>query len=199
MRNGFYSNKEGKMTWDDVPGYFDFQDIYDEMVDTAPIGATLVEVGTLWGRSAFYMAEAISSRRPDLKMYVVDKWEIYQDHGFNPKDNFPVIFERHGSMFEAFAHYLEKSNLAKYIRVMRMESTEAAKLFEHVNPYFVFIDANHSYHDCLHDIMFWDRCIGRGCIIAGHDQSWDSVKRAINDYFGCGGYQIRRESWLVKK
>ena len=66
---------ETRMTWEDVPGFFDFQAVYDMAVDTAEDVDTLVEVGTLFGKSAVYMAAKIKASGKNLSFYVVDKWE----------------------------------------------------------------------------------------------------------------------------
>ena len=38
-------------TWQDIPGFFDFADIYDQAVDEAKDGDTLIEVGAFLGKS----------------------------------------------------------------------------------------------------------------------------------------------------
>lgn len=187
------------MTWDQIPGYFDFQDIYSEAVASAPEGGVLVEVGTLWGRSAVYMAERIKESGKNLKFYVVDRWRPYVEQGFDVAGNFPEIIKQHGSMFGGFAYYIESSGLSEYIRVLRMDSSEAAKLFLDLPPHFVFIDANHEYENCLRDIQSWDPYMPKGSVIAGHDYDWESVKRAVDDHFGDDVAEARVRSWIVRK
>ena len=62
-------------TWQDIPGFFDFQDIYDQAVDEAKDGDTLIEVGAFLGKSAAYMAEQIKLSGKDLRLFVVDSWD----------------------------------------------------------------------------------------------------------------------------
>src|SRR5579863_7602837 len=62
-------------TWRDIPGFFDFQDIYDQAVAEARDSDTLIEVGTFLGKSAAYMAERIKESGKDLRFFVVDSWD----------------------------------------------------------------------------------------------------------------------------
>lgn len=44
------------LTWRQMPGWFNFDDIYQEAVDLAPAtGARFVEVGVLLGKSILFM------------------------------------------------------------------------------------------------------------------------------------------------
>src|SRR5882724_2099855 len=67
--------------WRTVPSdWFDFQTIYDEAVATAPPGSLLVEVGSFWGQSALYLAEAAKIADKGLRVYCVDLWDMRPDN-----------------------------------------------------------------------------------------------------------------------
>lgn len=187
------------LQWSDIPGYFDFADIYSEAVASAPDDSVLVEVGTLWGRSAVYMAQEIQKSGKRLQFYVVDQWRPYIDHGYDVPNNFPEVMQQHGTIFQGFAHYLEASGLSEYIRILRMDSAEAAHLFLDLPPHFVFIDANHEYENCLRDIRAWDRHMAKGSVIAGHDISWESVRSAVDCVYGMSAVEVRNDSWIMRK
>ena len=55
-------------THNDLPGWFDFHDIYKMAVDTCPKDGehTFIEIGTCFGKSAVYMAEEIEKSRKKL-------------------------------------------------------------------------------------------------------------------------------------
>lgn len=186
--------------WKDMPGFFDFQDIYDEAVDTAPIGACLVEVGTLFGKSALYMAQAIKDRRPDLRFFVVDKWEMWPDVIWGESTAYSAEVRKYGSLYRAFLHHLASSGLSQYVTVIRRDSVKAAELFSLLRPYFVFIDADHSLEGCTRDVWAWQKVLGKPGIIAGHDWAhWPSVQVAVEAIYGPEGVVVRGDSWFRRE
>ncbi len=196
------------ITWQDVPGYFDFQGIYDQAIEEAQPGDTLVEVGTWFGRSALYMAEKIKASGKDLRFYVVDKWHRYHEneHLFAPDATGPhaELIRQHGSPFQVFAYFLEQSGLAEYIRVLRMGSEEASSLFPWGRCRMVFIDGDHAFENCLDDLINWHWAIQDGGIFAGHDYgSWPGVTRAVDAFLKEadeeeGAFEVRGNNWFVR-
>jgi predicted O-methyltransferase YrrM len=192
------------INWQDVPGWFDFQDIYDHAVHEAREGDSLVEVGTFLGRSALYMAEKIKESGKNLDFYVVDPWRRCEeiDWVFDPTRPEGAAIQAHGgSLFEAFAWYLEHSGLSDYIRVLRMRSEQAAKLFELNNLSFVFIDGSHIYENVVIDLDAWYSRLCGGALFAGHDysQDWPGVVKAVDEFFeGYLPVQRWHNSWAVR-
>src|SRR4051812_6373504 len=81
------------MTWEDIPGWFNFQKVYDDAVLAAPPGGLLVELGCWLGRSTAYLAGA--AKRADKGLIVVAV-----DHGVGEdgKDGgaYRDVIRRHG-------------------------------------------------------------------------------------------------------
>ena len=188
-------------SWEDVPGYFDFQRVYDAAVATAPPGAVLVEVGALYGRSALYMAQRIRESGKQLHFFVVDTWKPHPD--FDSKGMRADQIAKHGSMFGAFVHYIENSGgLQDYINVLRIDSHLAAAAFGGwLGPlHFVFLDAGHDYDEVEADLNAWHA--EDPAIIGGHDWSsdWPGVERAAREYaqkYRKALVQIPPRSWLA--
>lgn len=184
------------ISWEDVPGFFDFHGIYDQAVYEAPANGVLVEVGALFGRSTLYMAKLVKEARPDLRFYVVDRWVQWPDVIFNEGTVYYDVIKKHGSLFQSFAYYLEQSELSEYVRVIRMDSAEAAEHFRYVDPSFVYIDADHTFAGCLRDISAWQAIMLPGAILAGHDIDWPGVKQAVDE---CLPHAVVRDkSWWYK-
>lgn len=177
--------------WQDIPGFFDFEDIYVEAVRTAKDGDTLVEVGSLFGRSAVFLAEQMRGSGKSLKFYSVDLWKEWSDVIFDRGTYYRSCIDAKGSLFGAYVHYVEQSGLRDYIRVLRMDSVEAAGHFTAVH--FVFIDADHTEEGCGRDIDAWLPKMKQGGIIAGHDYNWPGVKAAVDKRFD--SVQVRGYSW----
>lgn len=173
----------------------DFFPIYDEAVATAPPGSILIEVGSFWGKSAVYLAEAAKLADKQLKVYSIDPW------GANPSNN-PGMFdpahgakghiepivhaEHHNSLFETFAYFVERTGLSPDpLRIMRMESLEAAAMFENAGRiHFVFLDGDHDYSYVIQELRAWALLLSAHGFIAGHDwtDEFHGVKEAVTEY-----------------
>jgi cephalosporin hydroxylase len=198
----------------------DFYPIYDEAVATAPPGSILIECGTFWGKSAIYMAEAAKLANKGLKVYCVDSWTM------NPLNNPPMFdpsaaedhieprvhAEHHNSAFETFSYFVEQSGLSPDpLRIMRMESLEAAKLFRGFGYkeqiHFIFLDGDHDYDYVIQEMYAWAPLINTSeGFIAGHDwtDEFHGVKEAVTEYVEDGLEGEKRisvecgRSWVIR-
>lgn len=192
----------------------DFFPIYDEAVATAPPGSILIECGAFWGKSAVYLAEAAKLADKQLKVYCIDPWSANPTNNpgmFDPAHGAaghiePVVHaQHHNSLFETFAYFVECTGLSPDpLRVMRMESLEAAAMFENVGRiHFVFLDDDHSYEYVIQELRVWTPLIRAGGMIAGHDftQEFNGVIKATAEYFGELEKEVSVEcgrSWVVR-
>jgi hypothetical protein len=55
------------------------------------------------------------------------------------------------------------------IKVLRLRSDEAVKLFKSFQLDFVYLDANHSFHSVISDLESWCPKIRPGGLMCGHD------------------------------
>lgn len=195
--------------WSDIQGWFDFADIYDEAVDTAKHGDTLVEVGCALGRSVAYLARRAIDSGKNLRIVAVDVWwndprmapgQVPSDldvMGFHGRHH--AVWEKYGSTFRVFLGMMRDHAPEELdaISVVRMPSLTAAKMFSDDECHMVFIDANHEYDGITSDLMAWDRKVHPGGIFAGHDcaQHCPGVQRAVEERFGSVGYQVQGTSW----
>ena len=194
----------------------DFFPIYDEAVATAPRGSILIECGTFWGRSAVYLAEAAKLAGKDLRVYCIDSWAANPSNNpglFDPEHGAkghiePVVHaQHHDSLFETFAYFVDKTRLSPDpLRIMRMDSLEAAELFRCVYAqergiHFVFLDDDHSYEHLKKELEAWEPLMCDNGIIAGHDvtEEFHGVEEAVREYFGEENYTVEcGRSWVVR-
>jgi len=193
-------------TWHDIPGFFDFEDIYDQAVREAKPGDTLVEVGTFLGKSAAYMADRIRASAKEVRFYVVDPWDPteYENWWIDIRKDPPApwpVEELYGKpLVEAFEHCIRSVGATDWIRPSRASSVSVAEIFSDRTLAFVFIDANHLYEGISADIRAWRPKIKPGGILAGHDyrvKAWPDVARAVDEAFG-SAVEHRGTSWLVR-
>ena len=195
--------------WKTIPStWFDFQAIYDEAVETAPRGSLLVEVGSFWGQSAIYLAEAAKIANKDLRVYCVDTFNM------RPENNPPLFdvslgggealihAQYHQSQFETFAHFVDSTRLTPDpLRIMRMNSLEAAYLFggDRHKIHMIFLDGDHEYGYVLKELLAWGQYVRKGGIIAGHDwtEEFWGVQKAVEEVYGVGRAEVQGRSWII--
>lgn len=173
----------------EVHGWFDFESVYDDMVNKHEDGSVFVEVGTWYGKSAIYMAQKIKESGKKISFYCVDLWERTDDD----KDLHRYIKE---PLYETFINNIKDVGVYDYISAIKADSVKASLFFEEESIDFVFIDANHKYDFVRKDILSWTPKIKKGGFIGGHDYgTYESVRRAVDEIFG-EDKEVINVSWL---
>ncbi len=193
-------------TWRDIPGFFDFLDIYDQAVADSKDGDILIEVGCYLGKSTAYMAERIKENEKGQEFFAVDSWDenAYKNWWTLLKDDPPSpwpVSELVGMPLSvAFRYAMIVTDSSPFISVMQTTSIEAAESFPYGSLSFVFIDADHRYPGIFSDIAAWRHKVKPGGILAGHDYKvalWPDVTRAVDEAFG-DRVEHRGNSWVVR-
>lgn len=162
------------MKWSDIPGWFDYQQLYRDAVDRAKDGDVLVELGVFYGQSAAFMAQLIKESGKKLDFYAVDLWNKTPDN-----DHADV----NEDIFQAFWHNMNLCGVSAYIKPLQMSTAEAAAWFREKGIVldFVFVDANHTYEYVKADIENYKPLMKPGGVLAGHDIYFESVRRAVDE------------------
>jgi predicted O-methyltransferase YrrM len=164
--NHFYQN---------IEGWFDFEDLYSEVVASAGNEANFVEIGSWKGKSSAYMAVEIANSGKDIKFHCVDTWLGSLEHqGFGE-----VMSD---SLFNIFSYNMHP--VREYYTAVRKPSIKAAKEYSDNFFDFIFIDASHEYADVLADLEAWYPKLKDGGVFAGHDYEllWPGVIRAVDEF-----------------
>jgi predicted O-methyltransferase YrrM len=184
------------MSFESIPGWCNFEAIYDRMIATMPIGANVVEVGAWLGRSTAYLARACQASGKNIRLSVVDTWEgsslecMYND----------VLLESKGSVFDQFRRNMEAAEVWNHLVAIKSTSVEAAKRFPNNGLDFVFIDAAHDFYSVVSDIRAWWPKIRIGGWIGGHDFGmWNGVTQAVQKSFSTFEAIPSATSWLLQK
>ncbi len=173
------------MTYADLPGWFDYEALYDAAAARVPPHGVMVEVGCWMGRSLAYLAERV---RDSGK--VVNLWGV--DHGFgtdSPEErdlHAPLLAECGGNTVGRLAANLDRCRLLGVAVPMAAKSVRAAHLFPPESVDFVFLDAAHDYANVAADLAAWWPRIKPGGVLAGHDYVpfWSGVMAAVDEFFG---------------
>jgi SAM-dependent methyltransferase len=140
------------------------------------------EVGVLGGGYATVLCEKI----PGLKLFLIDKWGL---------DEIRYRKYHQRKLVEA------QSRLANYnCEYIRKFSMEAVKDFADESLDFVFIDADHHYHNVKDDIREWTKKVRKGGIVSGHDYKEfkfknPGVMEAVDEYVKEHGLKLELTEW----
>lgn len=190
------------MGWYDIPGWFDFQDIYEEAVDQAPSDAVLVEIGVGFGRSLAYLANRAMASGKSLRVYGVDPF--VDDWGTAKATWGAEHAEWARAMGGPYAAFLGKMRAyapkeLEWSTVLKCQSTEAAPRFDDASLWMVFVDGSHFYEDVREDLEAWERKVIPGGIFAGHDHTdypaFQGLKRAVAERWTDGKTKQIASSW----
>lgn len=189
------------MSHDNLPGWFDYQAVYDQAVDEAANFETFVEIGVAFGRSLAYLAHAANVRvtkRP--KIYgvdpLIDDWD-----GDRPTwgANHATWARSMGGPYNALVGGMREHcpDLLEAVNILRCRSTQAARMFDDGSVCFVFVDGSHHYEDVAADLAAWEPKLRPGGIFAGHDhtESFPGVLRAVRERWTDGKTEQRGACW----
>lgn len=176
--------------YQDIHGFFDFEDIYRQAVQESPDPAVFVEVGSWLGRSIAFLAVEVLNSKKKIELHAVDNWKGA------PETPATVEFMKANDGRKLFEENMRRGGVWNMIKVHNQESAEAAKAFADGTVDFCFIDAGHDYQHVLADIRAWLPKIRPGGVIAGHDytDSFVGVKRAVEDCFK--DFVVVGNSWI---
>lgn len=159
-----------------LPDYFDFPDLYAQMVQEAAPEAKFVEVGSLLGRSSCFLGVEIINSGKRISVDFIDPWFKY-DEDAQYADKVP---DR--KAYITFLNNIGKVDGLQH-RAIRLESKEASSIYSDESLDFVFIDGDHSYNAVLEDLKSWYHKVKPGCVISGHDYGFPEVNGAVQHFF----------------
>ncbi len=191
-RMGHYTYPDPAPIWAAVPGWFDFQNVYTELVERSKDGDIIVEIGCYLGRSACFLGDQIKTSGKRITLLCVDLWPAQ----FDFQDGSGTTIE---APFETFYANVRQCRLHKIIIPLRCPSLVAAQFVAN-DLAAVFIDGEHDYDNCKADIAAWFPKVRNGGILAGHDfaDSFPGVPKAVREAFG-DKFRTLGQCWLYDK
>ena len=183
-----------------IPGWFDFGDIYDHITARASHGGVFVEVGAYLGRSTVYLASCIKRSGKQIRLYAVDLW----DTGLHDDGRARTSMRETDDVFRHFIRNVRRAGVEDVIYPLKMSSVQAAALFEDGTLDFVFLDANHDYQAVHLELAAWFPKVKRRGVLGGHNYRhahFLGVRRAADEFFGEQELplQVHGTSFLVIK
>lgn len=188
------------MTWSDVPGWFDFDDIYSEVVAGAHDGAHFVEVGTLFGKSTTAMAGLIRDSGKKIRFDAIDPNKLDPPSFCKKPQRDVEVAAEFGGIRQAFEHYADATGTRKFINVITRRDKEVVGEYADSSLDFFFLDAEHTYEGTKASLLAWLPKMKSGAIFAGHDYTnmdWPGVKQAVDEVLK--DFVVRGSSFWMRR
>ena len=182
-------------SYQDIVGWFDFEDIYAQAIAEAKEGAVFVEVGCCYGRYTAFMAQGIKDSGKAVAFYAVDPW----GNTLTTPTQDPATSEH----YDTFVANMTALGLLGDVHVKRTFSVLAAADFDDASLDFVMLDGDHQYPAISADIQAWLPKLKPGGVLAGHDfvqpKLWPGVAIAVNDNLPRLRVETRNTSFWFRK
>lgn len=181
------------MYWENIQGFFNFDNIYSRIVNLAQPGSLFVEIGSWKGKSSVFMAEKIKESGKNIEFYVIDTFDGTE----NEHEDYDEI--KNKNLYDVYLKNIEP--LKSYIKTVKGSSLDVHAQFNNNSIDFLFIDGDHTYKGVRSDLENWFTKVKAGGIIAGHDYTEPTcgVRMAVDQFFLFTGIQVDRSSWIYKK
>ena len=144
-----------------------------------------IEIGAYSGEGTVVLAKYF------IEVLAIDPWLNGYDINDRASQQCPMKF-----VFDAFQ---ERTKGLSNVMFSRGKSLDALEFVEDESCDLIYIDGDHRYEGVLADIKGWRNKLKDGGIMAGHDWSWESVKKALREEIGNKDYTLfNGDSWAIK-
>jgi hypothetical protein len=178
-----------------VPGWFDYSDFFNRIVDECPKDSWLVEVGIFHALSLRHLAHAAKAADKNLTVVGIDWCRGSAEH----RQHVQSLPGR--NLAGAAMETLITAGVADDCTLICAPSTKAAKFIPDGSCYMVFIDACHDFDWVVADIKTFLPKVMRKGILAGHDYFvYPGVRQAVHSVFGPRDWMCRDSPscWEIK-
>ena len=149
----------------DIPGWFDFAEVYDHVAATLPTDGTFIEVGSWKGKSAIYLRDRLDDiGKKQATLICVDTFAGDPDTG----------------QVDVWDEFRENCGSRK-ITKCRNESVAESKHQPDQSADGIFIDAAHDYENVKADIEAWLPKVKPEGFFGGHDIDAPGVLKAVEE------------------
>ena len=153
--------------YENVVGWFDFQEIYSRQVKKAKDGDIFIEIGTANGKSAAFMCVEIANSGKQITFHTVDI--------FPPENEIYHQEENARALLEPF----------EFCSVHKMDSLEFLDQIKDEIIEFIFLDGDHCYKTISAELKLAFKKIKPGGTLSGHDylnEYHPGVKKAVDKF-----------------
>ena len=166
-----------KHTYFKIPGWCNYTETYDMIVDEIADDGKIVEIGSFLGRSTHYLATAlVNAGKENVKIYSVDTYAGSTEHsGLNLPQDFMHIFKEN-------LQYFIGRNMVNVCQG-RSDEKRILDMFEDNSVDYIMVDGAHEYDAVQDDILNWWPKLKENGTMVGDDYLLNSVATAVKDGF----------------
>mgnify|MGYP001090570174 FL=1 len=170
-----------QLEFNQIPGWFSYEQLYTDVVEKLPNNANIVEVGAWFGKSTNFLAQKIKESGKRINFTTVDTFKGSPTEDVH--NNTLTVFDN--DIYSEFMHSTIMLDNLSNVNVIKDTSVNAKDLFLNNSLDFIMIDAGHTYEDVKSDINAWYYKVKPGGIISGDDYIpvFQGVIDAVNEYF----------------
>lgn len=166
----------GVRSWKDIPGWFDFPNVYAAAVQNCPNHSIFVEIGVWMGKSTAFMVEMIRASKKPIKFSAFDTFK----GSVTEPEHLKIVEANGGSIFEAArANLRDACGEGADACLFESDSVAAAERYADHSVDFCFIDGDHTEAGARRDIEAWLPKMKPGGLLAGHDIDAPTVRAAV--------------------
>ena len=166
--------------FNEIPGWFGYSELYDEVIESTPYYSTFVEVGAWFGKSTNYLANKIKESDKNIELTIVDTFKGTETAELDKT----IVNAFNGDIFCDFIENTTISNNYDSFDIIKDTSKNAANTFQNNSIDFVMLDTEVEYDRVIDNIKIWYNKIKPGGIISGDDYGvFNTVTKAADDYF----------------
>jgi len=188
-----------KHTYFKIPGWCNYTETYDMIVDEIADDGKIVEIGSFLGRSTHYLATAlVNANKENVKIYCVDTFEGSTEHSaLNLPKDFSHIFK------ENLQYFIGRNMVIPCQG--RSDSKEILDMFEDGSIDYVMVDGAHEYEPVMDDIENWWPKLKPTGTMFGDDYHLQAVSQAVSTSLGklkiqhYGANSSVEQTWYVTK
>jgi predicted O-methyltransferase YrrM len=164
-----------KQTYFNIPGWFNYHESYDMIVDQIDSNGKIVEIGSFLGRSTQYLATSLfNADKTDVTIYCIDTFKGSSEHA-NLK--LPSDFY---TMFRDNLKFFIGRDMVVPIQG-RSDDQEVLNKFKDQEIDYIMVDGAHEYDAVLDDIENWWPKLKPDGVMFGDDFKLKSVEEAIRN------------------
>jgi hypothetical protein len=151
-----------------VPGFTNRKelDIIYEWAKTVPENGTIVEIGSLFGRTAVAFAEGA---HPSVNIYAIDFFDGTWDNLYANSKTDPIGFWEKGKLYNKGDEFKKFTTEHKNIIPLTLGNDEQVYEYNLEPIDVLFIDASHTNPNDLDNILYFKKFLKKNSLICGHD------------------------------
>jgi predicted O-methyltransferase YrrM len=186
--------------WNEIGGYFLYQDLYNKAIGIIQDNDVVVEIGVWYGRSIIYLSQACKAQNKNVIICGIDTFTGNEHGVVQYADNGKEYIPKAPFIFNIYKRNLYECECDNIITIAD-DSSKSAKLFKDNSIKFCFIDGNHSHEQVTKDITAWYPKVISGGVIAGDDFQFNDVSAAVTEF--AKTYELKTQiigqGWWIEK